>query len=105
MHDTVYAEAKSAAEASPDSRKGSDRGESSGGEDRSNACYQCGKTREEHEDKRFCRKETISAVAEGESLASFLASAAAKNIVKIETLDDLEGDAITIRETCRPAGY
>ena len=53
VHDTVYSEVKPAAGAGGDHRKGGGRGKSSGGGDRSNTCYQCGKPREEHGDKRF----------------------------------------------------
>ena len=95
---------EAATETSPDSPRSSGRSESSGGRDRPSTCYQCGKPREEHEDKRFCRKEIISVAIEGESLDSYLASVATKNIVQIETLDDFR-DALEERETSRPPGY
>ena len=64
MHDTVYSEAKHGAGAGRDYRKGGGRGQGSGGADRSNTFYQCGKTREENGDKRFCRREAVAAVGQ-----------------------------------------
>ena len=51
--------------------------------------------------------ETVRATAAsgGETLASLFAAAATKNVVEIETLDDLEEDEFEERETGRPPGY
>ena len=46
-----------------------------------------------------------AAASGGENLASLFAAAATKNVVEIETLDDLEEDEFEERETCRPPGY
>ena len=62
MHDTVYSEVKPATGAGGDYRKGGGRGKGGAAGDRpNNTCYQCGKTREEHGDKRFCRREAVAA--------------------------------------------
>ncbi len=50
--------------------------------------------------------ETVCAAASGgETLASLFATAATKNVVEIENLDDIDDDEFQQREGGRPPGY